>query len=87
MKGELRGAVAGKEKGRLSEVEATFGCVKSSFTVKFESVKANQRLLSLQNLFMESKLVDVEGQCNIFLRTKLLCEMWQNDLGKSQCFV
>lgn len=32
-----------------------------SFTVKSDSVKANQQWLSLQNLFIESKLADANG--------------------------
>jgi len=44
--------------------------VKLSFTVKSISVRANQHLLSLQNLLIESKLAEAE-QCKIFESSSL----------------
>jgi hypothetical protein len=36
-----------------------------SFTMKSTSIRANQHLLSLQNLLIESKFADAEGQGRI----------------------
>jgi hypothetical protein len=44
--------------------------VRLSFIVKSISVGANQHLLSLQNLLIESKFADAEGQCRILERRK-----------------
>jgi len=45
--------------------------VKLSFTVKSISVRANQHLLSLHNLLIESKLAEAAGQCKICERRSL----------------
>jgi hypothetical protein len=42
-----------------------------SFTVKSISVRANQHLLSLQNLLIESKFAEASGQCKICDRRSL----------------